>query len=103
VIVDYVPGSIAVWRNSSLRAYCDNLARVQQGETPMPIETTESSSFVGNPRSGLVVADPPSAQRLISEATDIARQLRNEQDESDARGHYSDAIHRWRWPDEPGH
>jgi 3-hydroxy-9,10-secoandrosta-1,3,5(10)-triene-9,17-dione monooxygenase len=39
-------------------------------------------------------ADPPSPQWLIAEATEIARQLRNEQDDSDARGYYSDAIHR---------
>jgi 3-hydroxy-9,10-secoandrosta-1,3,5(10)-triene-9,17-dione monooxygenase len=37
---------------------------------------------------------PPSSQWLIAEATEIAQQLRNEQDESDARGYYSDAVHR---------
>jgi 3-hydroxy-9,10-secoandrosta-1,3,5(10)-triene-9,17-dione monooxygenase len=36
----------------------------------------------------------PSPQWLLTEATEIARQLRNEQDESDARGYYSDAVHR---------
>jgi 3-hydroxy-9,10-secoandrosta-1,3,5(10)-triene-9,17-dione monooxygenase len=36
----------------------------------------------------------PSPQWLIAEATEIAKQLRNEQDESDARGCYSEAIHR---------
>jgi 3-hydroxy-9,10-secoandrosta-1,3,5(10)-triene-9,17-dione monooxygenase len=39
-------------------------------------------------------AQPPSSQWLIAEATEIAKQLRSEQDESDARGYYSDAVHR---------
>ena len=38
--------------------------------------------------------EPPSPQWLIAEAAEIAKLLRNEQDESDARGCYSDAIHR---------
>jgi 3-hydroxy-9,10-secoandrosta-1,3,5(10)-triene-9,17-dione monooxygenase len=38
--------------------------------------------------------EPPSPQWLIAEASEIAKQLRNEQDESDARGCYSDPIHR---------
>jgi len=38
-------------------------------------------------------ADPPSAQWLIAEARQIAQQLRNEQDDNDARGCYSEAIH----------
>jgi 3-hydroxy-9,10-secoandrosta-1,3,5(10)-triene-9,17-dione monooxygenase len=36
---------------------------------------------------------PPSSQWLIAEATEIAKLLRTQQDENDARGHYSDAIH----------
>lgn len=39
-------------------------------------------------------ADPRSPQWLIAEASEIAKQLRKEQDESDARGCYSDAVHR---------
>jgi 3-hydroxy-9,10-secoandrosta-1,3,5(10)-triene-9,17-dione monooxygenase len=35
----------------------------------------------------------PSKQWLIEEATAIAAELRREQDETDARGYYSDAIH----------
>jgi len=41
-----------------------------------------------------ITREPPSSQWLIAEAAEIAKQLRNEQDESDARGSYSDAIHR---------
>lgn len=37
--------------------------------------------------------NPPSSQWLIAEAAEIAKQLRKEQDESDARGSYSDAVH----------
>jgi 3-hydroxy-9,10-secoandrosta-1,3,5(10)-triene-9,17-dione monooxygenase len=36
---------------------------------------------------------PEKAQWLIAEANEIAKVLRQEQDESDARGYYSDAIH----------
>jgi 3-hydroxy-9,10-secoandrosta-1,3,5(10)-triene-9,17-dione monooxygenase len=39
-------------------------------------------------------ANPPSSQWLIAEAREIAKVLRGEQDESDARGYYSEAIHR---------
>jgi 3-hydroxy-9,10-secoandrosta-1,3,5(10)-triene-9,17-dione monooxygenase len=39
-------------------------------------------------------ANPPSSSWLLAEATQIATQLRNEQDDSDARGCYSEAIHR---------
>jgi 3-hydroxy-9,10-secoandrosta-1,3,5(10)-triene-9,17-dione monooxygenase len=41
-----------------------------------------------------ITRELPSPQWLIAEAAEIAKQLRNEQDESDARGSYSDAIHR---------
>src|SRR3569833_2422098 len=36
---------------------------------------------------------PEKAQWLIAEANEIASVLRQEQDESDARGYYSDAFH----------
>jgi len=36
---------------------------------------------------------PEKAQWLIAEANEIAKVLRQEQDESDARGYYSDAVH----------
>jgi len=54
---------------------------MRKGDIKMALEKTEST-------------DPPSSQWLIAEATEIAKQLRNEQDDSDARGYYSDAIHR---------
>ncbi len=59
----------------------------------MAVDETEGANLVKSiDTTGSAV--PPSSQWLLSEAADIARQLRNEQDESDARGHYSDAIHR---------
>ncbi len=45
----------------------------------------------GGPATGR--REPPSPQWLIAEAADIAKQLRREQDENDARGSYSEAIH----------
>src|SRR5579884_4261856 len=51
--------------------------------------TNENENASRARRSG-----PPSAEWLLGEATEIAKQLRTEQDESDARGCYSDAVHR---------
>ncbi len=39
------------------------------------------------------MAQRPSKEWLLEEATAIAAELQREQDETDARGHYSDAIH----------
>lgn len=62
----------------------------------MPIESTASSNAASGGAPGRSVARgaPPTAQWLLAEAAEIGRLLRDEQDESDARGHYSDAIHR---------
>src|SRR6185312_6301991 len=60
----------------------------------MTTEKTESAGLAQGEDSRLPRTDPPSSQWLIAEAGEIAKLLRNEQDESDARGCYSDAIHR---------
>jgi 3-hydroxy-9,10-secoandrosta-1,3,5(10)-triene-9,17-dione monooxygenase len=73
---------LATWRLSAAgAAFKWRHQRVRREENPMTLEKPEST-------------DPPSPQWLIAEATEIAKQLRTEQDESDARGCYSDAIHR---------
>lgn len=53
-------------------------------------ETSPAASAAAPPRSG----QPPSSEWLIAQAAEIGAVLRKEQDESDARGVYSDAIHR---------
>jgi 3-hydroxy-9,10-secoandrosta-1,3,5(10)-triene-9,17-dione monooxygenase len=61
----------------------------------MTPKKTESAGFANQGGAATTRrSDPPSPQWLIAEATQIAVQLRKEQDESDARGCYSDAIHR---------
>ena len=67
-------------------------ARLSIGD-PMMTEKTESGGPAEGRVSTLRRAQPPSSQWLITEASEIAKLLRNEQDESDARGCYSDAIH----------
>ncbi len=59
----------------------------------MTLEKTETTG-PAKENGSTARPSPPSAQWLIAEATEIAKQLRNEQDESDTRGCYSDAIHR---------
>jgi 3-hydroxy-9,10-secoandrosta-1,3,5(10)-triene-9,17-dione monooxygenase len=60
----------------------------------MTTEKTASPGRAKGQASTSLRGEPPSAQWLMTEAAEIAKLLRNEQDESDARGCYSDAIHR---------
>lgn len=52
-------------------------------------ETSRSANAAAGPRQGY-----PSSDWLISQASEIGAELRKEQDASDARGCYSEAIHR---------